>query len=275
MAGGIQAGTEAGSAESKKLDGDVKNVALAIAAFQEKYCFELGHQKNKVLPECHNMNITLGCVPDGGMWFNGSRGQPRTLKAVFEAKHQQDGGNAIERWCKNYLICYRLNPDVKYVTFMTGEGARPEGVLYEFGQTMRNINGDNCIFYYQEQGFTQQEIFNIMIGILGLDVPYEKVDAYIKLNGGTISSTSSAEYFNKNFETEEERAARIEKEEARRVLERRFSTFAQTPGDPLYAVWHRLPRADLSEAHDIVLEEMEKGKANAEIATTLVECFLN
>jgi hypothetical protein len=275
MAGGIQVGSEAGSVESKQLDGDVKNIAMAIAVFQEKYCFELGHQKNKILPECHKMNVTLGCVPDGGMWFDGSRNQPRTVKAVFEAKHQQDGGNAIERWCKNYLICYRLNPDVKYITFMTGEGAQPGGVLYEFGQTMRAINGDNCIFYYQPAGFTEEEIFNIMIGILGLDIPFEKIKTYLNINNGNSSKSSSVDFFVKNFETEEERAKRIAEENERRALEMRFSTFAQTPGDPLYAVWHRLPRADLAEAHDIVLEEMQAGKANAEIATTLVECFLN
>lgn len=275
MAGGIQVGSEAGSAESKQLDGDVKNIAMAIAVFQEKYCFEIGHQKNKILPECHKMNVTLGCVPDGGMWFDGSRNQPRTVKAVFEAKHQQDGGNAIERWTKNYLICYRMNPDVKYITFMTGEGAQPGGVLYEFGQTMRAINGDNCIFYYQPNGFTEEEIFNIMIGILGLDIPFEKIKTYLNINNGNSSKSSSVDFFIKNFETEEERAKRIAEENERRALEMRFSTFAQTPGDPLYAVWHRLPRADLAEAHDIVLEEMQKGKANVEIATTLVECFLN
>ena len=275
MAGGIQVGSEAGSVESKQLDGDVKNIAMAIAVFQEKYCFELGHQKNKILPECHKMNVTLGCVPDGGMWFDGSRNQPRTVKAVFEAKHQQDGGNAIERWTKNYLICYRMNPEVKYITFMTGEGATPGGVLYEFGQTMRAINGDNCIFYYQPAGFTEEEIFNIMIGILGLDIPFEKIKTYLNINNGNSSKSSSVDFFVKNFETEEERAKRIAEENKRRALEMRFSTFAQTPGDPLYAVWHRLPRADLAEAHDIVLEEMQAGKANAEIATTLVECFLN
>lgn len=158
---------------------------------------------------------------------------------------------------------------------MTGEGANPGGVLYEFGQTMRAINGDNCIFYYQPNGFTEEEIFNIMIGILGLDIPFEKAKQYLTITNGNASKSSSVDFFIRNFETDEERTERIAKELARRELEMRFSTFAQTPGDPLFPVWHRLPRAYLTEAHEIVLDMMQEGKANSEIATTLVECFLN
>ena len=141
---GIQKGTEAGSEESKQLDGDVKVIAEVIAKAQTHYFYEFGH-KNMIserfsdavkqaasLPELAEMGITVGCVPDGGMWFSGNRSVPkRKLVAGFEAKHQQDGGNAIERWCKNYMLCKGMNPNVKYITFMSGPGAMPNGVLYK------------------------------------------------------------------------------------------------------------------------------------------------
>jgi len=76
-------------------------------------------------------------------------------------------------------------------------------------------------------------------------------------------------------ETEEERLAKIAKSQEMANTEINFSNFIQDPTDPLYPVWHRISKDDIVEAHDIVLEEMQKGKANAEIATTLVECFLN
>jgi hypothetical protein len=40
-------------------------------------------------------------------------------------------------------------------------------------------------------------------------------------------------------------------------------------------VWHRLPREHRSEAHDIVLDMLQEGKANVVIATELVRCFLD
>ena len=63
-----------------------------------------------------------GCEPDGGAWFYQDK-----LIAVFEAKKQQDSGNAIERWFKNNYICRLINPQVSYVTFATGEGAYEGG----------------------------------------------------------------------------------------------------------------------------------------------------
>lgn len=190
--GGIQKGTEAGSEESKKLDGDVKVISLAIARAQTSYFYEAGHKNmlserfsDKVrqaasLPELEVMGITLGCMPDGGMWFDGNRLKAnRKLIAGFEAKHQQDGGNAIERWCKNYMLCKGMNPDVKYITFMSGPGATPNGVLYKFGHSMVAANGPNCIFYYQPDGFSQEDIFNKMVHHLGLDLKFDTIKIFL------------------------------------------------------------------------------------------------
>lgn len=280
MAGGIQKGTEAGSAESKQLDGDVKVIAEAIAQAQNRYYYESGHRvldetkfgrqtvAEAAVPEMRDRKVTTGCMPDGGMWFDGPRNQPRTLKLAFEAKHQGRGGNAIERWGKNYLICNRLWPDSKYVTFMTGEGAEIGEVLHSFGETMRAINGPNCIFYYAPAGFSREDIFSVMNSVLELGLTFEQIKPYINRR----LTNNFEELFEP--ETAEQREARLAAVEERARIERQFSEFAQDPTDPIYPVWHRIPKDDKPEAHEIALDMLQEGIGNANIATELVECFL-
>jgi len=279
MAGGIQKGTEAGSAESKRLDGDVKVVAEALARAQTTYFYEAGHRnlggavsRHKIdegaLPEFRARGITLGCIPDGGMWFSGARDQPRSLRVAFEAKHQGDGGNAIERWCKNYLLCHRLWPDMTYVTFMTGEGARTGGVLHEFGKSMTAVNGPNCVFYYAPDGFSQEGIFNVMKSVLDLDLQYADIKPYLNQR---LASASDRHFV---AETETQRGVRLAEAQERFELEKKFSEFSHDPNDALFPVWHRIARTDRAEAHEIAIEMMQAGSANAVIATELVECFL-
>lgn len=279
MARGIQKGTEASSMESKRLDGDVKVVAEALSQAQTTYFYETGHRNlgaavspHKItegaLPEFRARGITLGCIPDGGMWFDHPRGQPRSLRVAFEAKHQGDGGNAIERWCKNYLLCHRLWPDMTYVTFMTGEGARTGGVLHEFGKSMTAINGQNCVFYYAPDGYSQEGIFNVMTSVLGLDLQYADIKPYLNHRPTRV--------FDRHFidETEDQRRVRLAEAQERLELEKKFSEFSHDPGDALFPVWHRIPREDRAEAHSIAIEMMQAGSANTVIATELVECFL-
>lgn len=281
MAGGIQRGTEAGSAESKQLDGDVKSVAEALAQAQTRYFYEVGHKSldetkshsrqritESALPEMRERHFTIGCMPDGGMWFDAPRGQPRRLMAAFEAKHQQDGGNAIERWAKNYLLCRSIWPDCVYVTFMTGEGARVGGVLHDFGETMRSANGPNCVFYYAPEGFSQEGIFNIMTSILDLDLEFEGVKQSVYRRPTNNYSTLFAP------ETQEEREARLLEADQRFRLEQEFSRFAQDPTDPIYPVWHRIPAAAKTEAQEIAVDMIQQGIGNARVASELVECFL-
>lgn len=281
MAGGIQKGSEAGSTESKQLDGDVKVIAEAIAQAQKTYFYESGHRsldetKNfsrktimeAGIPEMRERNIRLGCMPDGGMWFDGPRNQPRTLKVAFEAKHQQDGGNAIERWSKNFSICNKIWPECKYVTFMTGEGAKVGGVLHDFGETFSGLWGPNVIFYYSVDGFSQEGICNIMTSVLGLDLTFEQVRPYINQR-----NTNNYGYLFP-VETEEERMARLAEADQRFRTEQEFSRFAQDPADPIYPVWHRLSPTDKADAQEIAVEMLQQGIANAKIATELVECFL-
>lgn len=280
MAGGIQKGTEAGSAESKKLDGDVKVIAEAIAQAQNRYHYESGHRvldetkfsrqtvMEAAIPEMRERKVETGCMPDGGMWFDGPRSQSRNLQVAFEAKYQKEGGNAIERWGKNYLICNRLWPNSKYVTFMTGEGAKIGEVLHSFGETMRAINGNNCIFYYAPAGFSQEDIFSIMNSVLDLGLTFADIKPYI--------NRRLTNNFDMLFEPEtaEQREARLAAVAERARIEREFSLFAQDPTDPIYPVWHRIAKDNKPEAHDIAIDMLQEGIGNAQIATELVECFL-
>jgi hypothetical protein len=92
---------------------------------------------------------------------------------------------------------------------MTGEGAKPGGVLHKFGESMRAMNGDNCVFYYEPQGFTPEGICNIMAFSLGLDITFEQIQPYL-----TQKITNN---FNELFESEsvEQRAARLAAAEER------------------------------------------------------------
>jgi len=159
--GGIQNGTVATDARARQLDEQCKHLKEDVFIELKKIYPELTLQKK--LSKLQIPGNKGACEPDGGAWFY--RG---VLIAVFEGKKQQDRGNAIERWFKNNYICRKINPDMSYVTFCTGEGA------YEDGQIGKALNvahlsgfnqynpGENSA-YLNTDSFTKQEINAIMI----------------------------------------------------------------------------------------------------------------
>ena len=161
-------GDIASSPESKNLDNNTKKAMKnIISSLLTKYELSYGHT-NRVtknsdgrLDEFVSLGISLGCVPDGGMWFEKKDGT-RKLRFVFESKHQGKKGNAIERWGKNYILCKMLNPEVKYVTFLTGEGCQEGEILYRFAKSMEVLDPKNTLFHSSENGFTQDQIESIM-----------------------------------------------------------------------------------------------------------------
>ena len=164
-------GDIASSLESKQLDSSTKKAMNKIASkISCKYYFEKEHVNDKSnkrkLPEFVNLGVSLGCVPDGGFWFDNPRDTKRTLQYVFESKHQNEDGNAIERWGKNYILCKMLNPKVKYVTFLSGNGCAEGKILHKFSETMKILDPDSCIFHLSENGFTEDEITSIMMSYL-------------------------------------------------------------------------------------------------------------
>ena len=194
-------GEKATTIESKDLDGVVAKVAVAIAQHQSKYCFEPAHsnrisskfksgtQEKSAVPEFVNKGILHGCRPDGGMWFTGPRSLLERLLAVaFEAKHQQNGGNANERWYKNHWACNQVSPGVQYVTFMSGKGAVEGGVLWTHAKSVE-ANDANAHFYLSVNGFTAKEVFDIMIKHLELDLSFDDIKDHIGVKPKTTKST--------------------------------------------------------------------------------------
>lgn len=156
--GGIQKGTVATDAAARKLDNQCKDIAKELVEELNIEGLEYQRKLNK-----DQIPGNLGaCEPDGGAWFfNGE------LIAVFEAKKQQDLGNAIERWFKNQYICRAINPDVNYVTFCSGEGAYKEGVMGKAlavahldGFNKYVPNGNSC--YMSKDGYTHRRIKQVM-----------------------------------------------------------------------------------------------------------------
>jgi hypothetical protein len=175
--GGIQNGMVATDARARKLDEQCKHLMQDVYTELKKIYPKLTLQKK--LTKAQIPGGIGACAPDGGAWFY--RG---VLIAVFEGKKQQDRGNAIERWFKNNFICRKVNPEVSYVTFCTGEGAfmnwtEKEGSdeLMTYGQIVKALNvahldgfnqynpGDNSAFLSTDC-FTKEFINATMIEVI-------------------------------------------------------------------------------------------------------------
>jgi len=157
--GGIQKGQSATTTESLKIDKDLKDI-------RDELCEELRHHGITMKKKIVSTNTLTACQPDGGAWYLGE-----TLIAAFEAKKQQDHGNAIERWYKNNYVCRSLNENMSYGTWARGEGAHPEGSI---GRVL-DISHDGEWNVYREgknscwmskDGFTKEEIKEQMRAIL-------------------------------------------------------------------------------------------------------------
>ena len=104
-----------------------------------------------------------GFRPDGGFWILKKTGK---IVAAFEAKKEDEGGNANERWNDNPLTASVINSDCIYHTFARGYVPkwinRQKKSFKEFNErglldTRWSINAD---------GFTREEIQNTMISVL-------------------------------------------------------------------------------------------------------------
>jgi len=162
---GIQIGQVATDAAAASLDRQCKDTACKVfKILSEKHGNRIQGQKK--------LNITQipggigACEPDGSLWF-----WDGTLIASFEAKKQQDAGNAIERWYKNNYICRLINPNVSYVTFARGEGAKIGGVIHK-ALAVAHLDGfdkfvpkkNSC--WMKPDGFSDEEIESHMMNVL-------------------------------------------------------------------------------------------------------------
>ena len=106
---------------------------------------------------------TQGCEPDGGIWFY--NGLP---VLVIEAKHEDKGGNAHQRWWENATIISISNPKCIYYTFATGLGCRKKWVDMQY-MSYEAFNKRNLLdtrWSLNENGFTEQEVKETFISLL-------------------------------------------------------------------------------------------------------------
>lgn len=157
MNGGLQKGHKGVSDRAAKtIDSNLKSIRDEL--FRELKSIK-GLDMKKRVPK---IDTKTPCEPDGGAWFYNGK-----LVAAFEAKKQQDSGNAIERWYKNERRCRKLNPDMSYVTFCRGTGAHPDGsigivldVAHENGWN-EYVPGDNSCWLSIE-GYTKSFLKDTM-----------------------------------------------------------------------------------------------------------------
>lgn len=157
--GGIQAGTVAWDNDSLMLDKILKESYKILS--DEKTNLK-GY---KVFT--HDMKLQyvgddcFGFAPDGGAWFKDGK-----LVAVFEAKKQNENGNAYERWWDNATTAKYINPDVIYVTFCSGRGTRKDHCLDKLRRKAAIVMGKNYHFHLSENGFSKEFVQKTMRDIL-------------------------------------------------------------------------------------------------------------
>jgi hypothetical protein len=139
-------GEQSRTEESAKLDNTLKVAAPRVYQILKDEYPELTWSpglKREANDEC-------GVSPDGGIFsYKG------TIVAAFEAKHQGPRGNAIERWCKNYLHLKTKSPTMTYVTFATGAGVAEFGpVKKHFNTHFRRIVGEEPTYNVIRPGCT-------------------------------------------------------------------------------------------------------------------------
>ncbi len=182
MAGGIQPGTVATDELARTLDKNCKQqaeIVFKVLASRPRYKGRLTVQRK--LSATQIPNGRGACQPDGYLWFWDGK-----LICTFEAKKQQDRGNAIERWHKNHTICRLINPEVSYVTYAVGEGAYTDGTI---GRALSPVHaggfnvyvpGGNSTFF-SKKGFTPSEIGESMIRIIEERISHEPVFKQMEL----------------------------------------------------------------------------------------------
>lgn len=157
--GGIQNGTTAFDAESKRLDAYLKETYKSLK--EELTDFECVSQFTKEMKLKYVGDDCFGFAPDGGAWFKNGE-----LVAVFEAKKQGEQGNAYERWWDNAITAKHLNENVRYITFCTGAGAAEGKCLDKLARKAKIMLGENFITHLKVEPFTEQEVRDIMIETL-------------------------------------------------------------------------------------------------------------
>lgn len=194
----------ASTRSSKIIDNLVSSIATQVVSKYDDFTY---HKKQEV---DHSV-----AQPDGGIFINDSR----KMIVTFEAKHQQDGGNALERWYMNQRLLEEVAKEKGYssyyVTLASGEGAyvsngkvgtcekilsfmhnvkKQYGHMFEYKDlhTLRIPSNQNYnISCLKTEGFTVNEVTNIFVTIMNQltnkNLKNVKIDTeYVRLCSKTL-----------------------------------------------------------------------------------------
>ena len=156
-------GKVATTVKSKQLDSLVKSVRDLLAHDFSDLTMIKKISKNDFAKYFNYVPKTKGCEPDGGIWWK--NGLP---VVVIEAKHEDERGNAHQRWWENAILISHINPKCIYYTLATGTGCREKWVDMQ-QITYQIFNKANLLdtrWTLKENGFTQEEVMDIFISSL-------------------------------------------------------------------------------------------------------------
>lgn|GEM_PF-3992110 len=139
-AGGIQAGTSPADSAARALERELRTAASGVGAASSHVAWvpaippaviaaRLGVPKGRA----------VGVSPDGGVFYDATT--PGRVLLAAEAKKQGVGGNAIERWFKNWAVLNHLGVEV-YLTVCTGEGFFDGNVAQRVLETALALESD-------------------------------------------------------------------------------------------------------------------------------------
>jgi hypothetical protein len=167
-------GKIAQSIESLKLDKQVNLISQQV--FKDilkkfpKYKPHLSFQKK--LRKDQVKGGKVGCAPDGGIYFWKNK-----QIVFFEAKKQNDKGNAIERAYKNIFVAQQNNPEINYIIFACGSGAYEDGMIGEILSpiidTFNKYIPRQCSCFMNVSGFTDKFIYDTMYNVIKESIKYE------------------------------------------------------------------------------------------------------
>ena len=112
-------GKVATTVKSKKLDTMVKTFRDNLKHEFNGFTVQNKLTENNFADFLGYKPLDKGCEPDGGIWFY--NGLP---VLVIEAKHEDKGGNAHQRWWENANIISICNPKCIYCLLYTSPSPR-------------------------------------------------------------------------------------------------------------------------------------------------------
>ena len=148
--------------ESREIDSNCVEAAAEVAEYFKEHFIKQYQLSPSQWIEYYG-EWCGGFRPDGGFWIFKKTG---LVVAAFEAKKEDEGGNANERWNDNANTASVMNTNMKYHTF--ARGYIPKWIKRE-KKSFKEYNQRNLLdtrWSIKAEGFTREEMKNVMINTL-------------------------------------------------------------------------------------------------------------